>query len=60
MERGWNGANEHYTQQNSNLDSRIFFANMSPLFILVLVWQKKCKIMLLFFICLVGGNYWVA
>jgi hypothetical protein len=23
VERGWSGANEHYTQQNSNIDYRI-------------------------------------
>jgi hypothetical protein len=25
VERGWSGANEHYTQQNSNIDYSIAF-----------------------------------
>jgi hypothetical protein len=28
VERGWSGANEHYTQQNSNIDYSIVFKKM--------------------------------
>jgi hypothetical protein len=30
-ERGWSGANEHYTQQNRNLDYRIYFRKYEPI-----------------------------
>jgi hypothetical protein len=36
VERGWSGANEHFPQQNSNIDYRVYLYMIRPYLILVL------------------------